>query len=346
MSEPMNPDRLYQLLADLEPAEIRKRYAEALQNHPECHALLREFEGLDQDFVELGTLSTPPEPDWSRIRGTKSGILVQLQRFALPLAAVLVLGIALASQVWRHSSPTESQVMVDRVMAEPMAAPGSEDDLNESGPFPDEPIAAESFVEALMPLKETFSDVAQTPRREDADSLERSAITPGSAARAKREASPIMQQLQTEDEAASAREPASVLEPEATDGLDHGRAEVEEMAVVIRKTPPPLIRAWECWRDAALAFYENPDAATEPLLADELKISWSLLGLENAGNIAFYEALARLQSAGTLGFQAPYVEGDAVLVTWVFSKDEQMASGRLKLTVNPDCQVTQWQELQ
>ncbi len=109
MAETWNLDRMEQLLEDMEPAEIRSRYAAELAAHPQCLAMLEAFEGLDEGFSRLKEM-VPATPRLREPAPVEALVLGQPQtpraprpikhwsRWAMPLAAMLLLGILLTTR--------------------------------------------------------------------------------------------------------------------------------------------------------------------------------------------------------------------------------------------------------
>lgn len=106
MSDTMNLDRLEQLLEELEPAEIRRRFAAELAENPRCEAMLAHFENMDADLQALADLEpAPPIPIPSAIPAAETPVepissrRLLIRRFIIagPLAAALVVALLIGT---------------------------------------------------------------------------------------------------------------------------------------------------------------------------------------------------------------------------------------------------------
>jgi len=88
----MNLDRLEQLLETMSPDDIRAQYGEELAKDPRSEAMLATFEGMDD---RLKTLKDgPAAPEFRMPKRYWSPLVI---KWALPLAAVVVLGLLFGS---------------------------------------------------------------------------------------------------------------------------------------------------------------------------------------------------------------------------------------------------------
>lgn len=86
----MNLDQLEELLTRLEPDDIRSKYAQELEENPECEAMLRAFEAVDLHLDALKHLEPAPE-----FKQPPRKIFYPWLYAALPVAAILLLALLL-----------------------------------------------------------------------------------------------------------------------------------------------------------------------------------------------------------------------------------------------------------
>lgn len=97
----MNLDHLEELLETMSPEEIRREHGEDLKAHPQCEAMLRQFESMDTDLLELKSMEACPP-----VAVPKPRIFPRLAHWVLPAAAVLVLGFLIGSGLMKESLET------------------------------------------------------------------------------------------------------------------------------------------------------------------------------------------------------------------------------------------------
>lgn len=106
----MNLDRLEELLETMSPEDIRAQYGEALAKDPRCEAMLTAFEGMDDHLKQLKDAVPAPE-----FRPPKKAWLPATVTWALPQAAVLVLGIMLGSGLLqKNAASREAAALMER----------------------------------------------------------------------------------------------------------------------------------------------------------------------------------------------------------------------------------------
>lgn len=247
MAETWNLDRLEGLLEDMEPEEIRARYGAELAAYPQCLAMLDAFEGLDGQLKQLKD-SVPAPP---LVAAAKSEpVLVSLPqsprpasgswqwtRWAMPLAALLLVGILLLTRAPQRAleQAVVTTPAVEEVVpaAEPAPPPVSQDTelLAEEAAGPAaSPVQSQDFKESD---KAPLQDVAPpAPARPTLRKLEK----------AKKEA----EQQVFEDKLASAAPLASASQPD----------EERENTVETQALPPA-------------GAYQRPEAAA---VADDQRI--------------------------------------------------------------------------
>ena len=103
MTEKLTMEHLESLLETMEPAQIREQYSADLVKNPQCQQFLQAFEEMDENLSLLKDLDAPPAfakpldaPIFVQVPKpppSKQSIYLRLTRFALPLAAILVLGL-------------------------------------------------------------------------------------------------------------------------------------------------------------------------------------------------------------------------------------------------------------
>lgn len=121
----MNLDRLEQLLETMEPSEIRDQYAAQLAQDPRCEAFLRQFERLEGQLEALKTLETAPT-----MKLSKRGMKGRIWTWALPMAAVFILGLLFGSGFLQNrmalvEADLEASVQ-PQILSEPDIAMGDE----------------------------------------------------------------------------------------------------------------------------------------------------------------------------------------------------------------------------
>jgi len=151
MTEELNLDRLEELLETLEPAQIRSQYAQQLGKNPACNDMLKMFEDLDEDLVQLKMADPAPV-----IRTRRRPRFPM--HWALPLAAGLMVAflasMKLLSPLMENADSVTQldKTSVDERLHEPRRAlTGADEDMAAASPSDDyEP---EAELEQQAPLK-------------------------------------------------------------------------------------------------------------------------------------------------------------------------------------------------
>lgn len=147
MNNELDLAKLEELLETMEPEEIRARYADRLS--PRGHALLAAFDSLSDDLAEL-KMEVPPPTVSRRIKP-----IFRWAHWVTPLAALLVLGIALAAlflpETGQRSAMEAGRSAADDAMAPKQALASEASKADTRSPQPTLP--AEPPAEAELELR-------------------------------------------------------------------------------------------------------------------------------------------------------------------------------------------------
>lgn len=396
MSKSLNLDQLYQLLEERDPQEIRAEYSQALADDPELAKVLDQFENLDHRLEQLGQLSNPPEPDWQRIRARKPGLLVAFPRYVLPLAAVLILGLAIGSQYWQQGAwqdRASSPAMESMSEAMPQSAPPvARDDTTGGSPqvsdaslreaetrqakrMQAQPVEIQEMVVVAEPadqdevyeLSSAAEEAAYDTVPEQGDQKEQASEIDLSDFPDLRIVAHERTDEVTEDSKEQMNQPnklksmnrraegdlqsADEWELEQPTSNDGAKSELHEAfaeapSSVIETVPEAA--TWLCWQSAFLEFFRQSTLSSPAPFSDQVRISWSWLGLENADSQQLHAAIQARRAAEPSGKFSIFLlqESDGrYLVNWFWQIGEQTETGVFAMTLNENCQLTGWREL-
>ena len=210
MAERLDLDRLEQLLETMNPAEIRARFGPQLAAQPECRTFLGHFEAMDAHLARLKYAQEPPVlklPERGALleSGAPTALegdptapvealsVVRPRRlptaktgsgsfWVLPLAAALLLGLFMGSEIWFKESSSVRQELFPLKRDAPEAGEPASADRNAAD-------LDETPIESLQPASgepDSLGEKALTPPRERRQNPVRDGLaaeeTPSSAA--------------------------------------------------------------------------------------------------------------------------------------------------------------------
>jgi chemotaxis protein histidine kinase CheA len=179
MTEPLSLDRLETLLESMEPADIRAQYREELARKPRCEAMLAQFERMDDDLGALKQAEPAPrtstgvvDASWLEKPDSAASVVHLKQRFghgmmgwALPLAAVVVMGLLIGLGQWGRRDALKTVEAASekpqprRMVHAPEPQPS---DIRTDEPVEAVPVAVEEETEAEYTIPEAIVESDDT----------------------------------------------------------------------------------------------------------------------------------------------------------------------------------------